>query len=1046
MAREPPPPVSPPFLPSTDVAHFTSKSFAPATTASALVHLDASARTALRSDLQKYRERLEHSLSANVPAWPEFRAIVDGLSSSLMLTQNASTLSTDVRDLATAANDGSRPQIIIGALNETERVAGDLRLLEQVKAISVQMRELRERDVGVSASETGASRSQSATTMFEQHHHHSQAHLTRSSALDPRSLSALQPDYVGRAKELADLRLAAFRPHLLPVDALNPARVELDERHRRMRSELETLLLHGVYGIPETPTVAGADEPVTLPAPKSRGGMDDDDDARIGVPFLPLMPLFPSIEPGGARPSPLGFAELGMSLQDALPQVVEALDTLCGKGHACNAIEKTSTREAQAVIEQALRTELAIAKAASPPEPPAGKQLADGSSDDTRRSFFRMSHPSASERMCCAALNRICFHFGAILRRMVRLANSLERPSICLFSAISLTREQMDHGLVFVLNRFLGEEDAAPGRATMQATVAPESERAFSLLDGSDVHAGDKPSGEGGVHPRYSTFSEMERKSPMAWDIRAMHELPGNMSYSIFNLELAHGILKRFSREAERLLAPWYGFGKEKGRPSQAIVHPLDAHLHRVTATFVETLKRDLRLYVRSVVGKRVGSLLQPPPLNTRNRNSQTEHTPIPLFTPSRHVEPIAQTIAVCLRIAISIPDVAKEVGSIVASEVLRVLKERSIDAASLVRKWTDAGNLAAVEGKWTSGASFEGSTQPQHPPGRSSSVRSSTSSTDPGMISNLRTVVENLISSGGNGPTLLSTNEWKAVVRLIQGINLLSGEMHKWCTDSKLSEATGLDPSVSGRWSDLVAQPSSAVYPLQQLRQRIRQVSSGTEYAMLATVRAVLGRLEGALAGLNTEVVAPCVGLLKAEVMLRCFWLSVRSMREIELAFVGPKATVTFSDGGANDDAAEVHDDDSSSRLFEFDEYGDRIPQASPTSPSADSPSPDLQLDAQSLTKAEHRMVAFAKRENENLAVRLQAAQVGLSVRQQKSIFAGVDVAVAEGLRSVRRKDRAIAVASRMLIQTLALEELNLIGDRTAEQCRALMYASGML
>lgn len=1036
--------MSSPALPSTDVDRFASKSFAPATTAAELAHLQRVEKDTARTDLLKYREQLEQSLSESVPEWPEFRAIVEGLSTSLMLTQHASSLSTDVRDLAVTANDSTRPQTIIAALNETDRVAADLRLLEQVKAISVQMRELRERDVGPFVSEHFVSRSHSVTTTLE----HSHAHLTRSSALDPRSLTALQPDYVGRAKELADLRTSALRPHLLPVQALNPARAELEERHRRMRAELETLLLHGVYGVPESPVGSAVADPVTLSAPKSRAVMDDDDDPRIGQPFLPPMPLFPSIEPGGAKPSPLGFAELGSSLQEALPQVVEALDTLCETGHACNLIEKTSTREAQAVIEHAVRTEIAIAKAAAVPEAPAGKELADNTAEQSRSSFFHKSGPSESERMCCAALNRICFHFAAVLRRMVGLANSLQRDSISLFSAISLTREQMDHGLILVLNKFLSEEDSAPGRTAMQATVASESENSFSLLNGSISGVDERPTSTepGSVHPRYCTFSEMERKSPLSWNIRALHELPENMSYSIFNLELAHSVLKRFSRESERLLAPWYGFGKDKGRTSQAIVHPLDSHLHSVTGKFVETLTKDLRLYVRSVVGKRVGSLLQPPPSNTRNRNSQTEHKPSPLFMPSRHVEPIAQTIAVCLRIAISVPDIAKDVGSVVSSEVLCVLKERSNDAASLVRKWTDADSLVSVDSKWTSGAGFEGSTTVNTPSSRSSA------SSDSGMIKKLRSVADGLVKTDGAGPTLLSQNEWKAVVRLIQGLNLLTGEMQKWCTDSKLSEAVGLDPSISGRWSDLVAQRSSAVYPLQQLRQRIRQVSSGTEYAMLGTLRTVLGRLENSLVALNTEVIAPCIALLRAEVMLRCFWLPVRSMREIELAFIAPKKSPAPGGDMVTTGGGVDAEDESSSRLFEFDEYGDRIPQGSDSGilqRSAQRNEVDGEssmLDAQSLTKAEHRMVSFAKSENENLAVRLQVTTAVLSARQQRSIFAGVDVAVAEGLRSVRRKDRAIAVASRMLVQTLALEELNLIGDRTSEQCRALMYASGML
>ncbi len=849
---------------------FPSNSFTPATAAAEIGRLNPDERDAYRADLLDYREKLGESLAERVPPWPQFKAIVEGLSSSLLLTQEASALSADVRDLALSANESTRPQTIIDALNETERIASNLRLLEQVNSISMQMRQLKEREARVPISEPFTSHGHSIATIFET----SNAHLTRSSALDPRSIASLQPDYVGRAKEIADMRAAAFHKRLLPVEALNPIRKELDQRHKQMREELETLVLYGIYGVPECHQT-GADFDTIEQSPQQKSSADLEEEVSLGKSFLPALPLFPGMESVTVAPNPAGFVELCLSMQEALPQIVLALDTLCGAGHACEIIEKITAREAQAVIEHAIQTEIQIAEAASTSQQSIGKEFSDKMGENHRSSFFRRESPGPTEKMCCATLNRICFHFTATLRRIVALANSLQRESVNLFSAIVSIREQMQHGLIFVLTTFLGTNPPNVG-ATMKPNSSAEMERLFSLLatPRSSTLSSDGPMRDfdpASMNPRYSTFSDMERRSSKTWDTTCIPELPESMDCSIFNLELMHVILKRFSREAERLLAPWHGFGKGKGLTSAALTNALDQFLHHMTETFVKALRRDLRLYVRSVLGKRAGSLLQPPPV--KSRNSQNDHKPTIVIPPSPHVESLAHAIAVCLRIAISIPDIAQQIGSIISSEVLMALTERSKDALRLAKKWTDAGYLfqEGFQGQWNAGAHFQGNTCPA--PGEGPPLRSleaefelttppssgDLADVDP-MVTSLATVVDALVTEGSQGPALLSQNEWRAVVRLIQGLNSITGEIQKWSMDSKLSQSGGLDTSVAGRWSVLQVSKNSCVYPLQQLRQRIRQGTTGTEFAMLSTVCAVLVPVEGGMAALEAQVVMPSV------------------------------------------------------------------------------------------------------------------------------------------------------------------------------------------
>lgn len=101
---------------------------------------------------------------------------------------------------------------------------------------------------------------------------------------------------------------------------------------------------------------------------------------------------------------------------------------------------------------------------------------------------------------------------------------------------------------------------------------------------------------------------------------------------------------------------------------------------------------------------------------------------------------------------------------------------------------------------------------------------------------------------------------------------------------------------------------------------------------------------------------------------------------------------------------------------------------------------------DPKSLTVAEIRMVEIAREASTELSCRFGAMKACLSLAQQVEISSGVDVAIAAGLRSLQRRDRATAAASRILMQTLTIQDERLIGERSAEQCRALMYEAGMV
>lgn len=90
--------------------------------------------------------------------------------------------------------------------------------------------------------------------------------------------------------------------------------------------------------------------------------------------------------------------------------------------------------------------------------------------------------------------------------------------------------------------------------------------------------------------------------------------------------------------------------------------------------------------------------------------------------------------------------------------------------------------------------------------------------------------------------------------------------------------------------------------------------------------------------------------------------------------------------------------------------------------------------------------MVRSARDGSIELSSRFSISRSALSATQQDEISSGVDAAIAAGLRSVRRRDRATAVAGHILLQAVSVENELFVGERCAEQCRSLMYEAGMI
>ncbi len=1024
-----------------------SPAYTPASRAAELGLLEAAERRAERMKLAQRQNTLSASLAARAPEWSQFRQLVEELAASLRNTQNVSTLAADVISLASDAAPGEcdRPRATLEAMGESRRIGANLSMLSRVRGVAEKMKTLRERDAAprITNMSSGSLNSSSVSTFVNAAA--AAAAPSSTSGGDARSLAAgmTVPDFVARARDVAAAREAAAEEALRQVHALGPVHEELKQRHSAMQTELQILLLYGVYGVPqcerseEQPASRTTDSFISTGSKNFTAKLSSNNlNPSMAVSFLPPLPLAPPDAKTSACdsvPNPAGFLALPMAVQDALPQIVQALDVLSGAGYACGVMQDAARSKAHAIVEHAIRTELKLAEGNIEPEP------TQVNAKKRRAKLFTAESPSVTQKLACAVMNRISFHFLGVLRRVAALAFALDKQQVDVYAAVATIRQQFMVAFLFVVELLLGRGAKGEGGA-----VDSGSGRSAAMMLLSEYRDNDMQ----------IDTNQVEKETSGFWAASPLSALLASLPLSIYNIELMYGVLMRFAREYERIFTGY------SAMPSSFA--SLYSYLNGLKEALVHNLKQDLRLYVKTIISARAGSLLQSTsPLKKRD----TQRSSSVVLAPP-HVEPLAHAVAVCMRVAISIPDVAQLVGHAVANDVLATLGQRSREAVKLATQWTDAGRLASSMAVLHDEYEFEGDTLDNGLP-RSRRERAAPAyharSREVEMFGeHVKRITANNIYNSTDSFALLSQEEWRAIVRLIYGLNGFVNEIRKWVVDVEACRnGCGKHASFVPRWSTVTFSGiDNGASPLEKLRLLVGKGSSEKENALVSTVHAVLEPIEVAVITLEHDVIVPAVELLRAETMLRCYWLAFRSLREVATACkVGVRRRKNgrnnswrgysnLSRDSSTDDCTSICDD-TSARLWEFDEYGDRIPQSESNNDVKEAFGDEEKssaAEAKTLTIAENRMVGIARNASAELAARFAVSKSNLTLAQQDEIVGGVDVAIAAGILSVPRRNRAMAVASRILLQTLMVEHENLVGECTAEQCRALMYASGMV
>lgn len=921
-----------------NMSALSASSYMPASQAAELGTLASRERTAERAALARARDEFATSLASRAPPWKQFRAQVAQLSTSLAASQKASKLTGDAVALSgdAAPGDAALPQAALDALHDSQRVAANLALLARVRAVAEQMRALRERDGPLPAS------TRSLSECMPPQHGGSQDVCSQSTvAAAAGSIVSSTTNFIGRARDIAAARAATAHEELATVEALAPIREELALRRASMRSEWQTLLLHGVYGVPQNARDVEATmnsiDPVSSTSRLSIGKLSSNnaglssDVPSIASSFMPQLPMVPDSPEAPAvnsrvKPEPAGFVPVPMPVQDALPEIVQALDTLCGVGHSCDAVKSAAGAQVRAVVHHAIRSEIKLAENCGEGDPFSEEA---GNVKTRRNAFFTAESQSFIQKLSCAIINRVSYHSLGTLRRAVALGIALQKEGIPFLAAINEIHDQVVNGFALVLDALLG--------STMDDGCMPESRKPSSWFSMTSVCS--KATSLSGNRP-WRRLNQLSGEVSDLLNVHPMRNILSSGGLTIYNLELVHGVLRRFICECERLMATLVDPESKQHQPPLC----LNSILSDMTATFLRSLRHDLRLFVRGAVGNRVGSLLQPPRMKKRScANEANSEGTVPA---PPHVQPLAHAIAVCLRIAISIPEIAQQVGAAVALDVLATLNHRSKEALKLATHWTDAGKLAE---QLTYGGDAEDFDQgdtleslatlselQRSMPSHRARTREVTR-----VLLNMKNAFGEISLVDSSSLRLLSQIEWRAIVQLIFGLNSIMEEIRLWCEDVKTcQDGAGLDASFVPRWSSAMSSSNgeSSSSPLEKLRMHIGKGSGNNEFALVRTICAVLCPIEHAINTLDADVVVPAVGLLRAETMLRCHWLVARSLYEVETACETParkrrasqtetRLTIAATLVGDNiyDESMSSSGDDTSSRLYDFDEYGDR-------------------------------------------------------------------------------------------------------------------------
>lgn len=852
-------------------APFLSTNFSAASHALQLIgDSDTDVQTTL-SSLRALRDRISASLHSTAPSWNALTPTLGSLQNALRVTQSSSHLR---QTLASMQHDISAlddyPTRMASVVHRASQLSANVALASTVRDFAHLLRAAEIPESLILPSQQCANDDPTYSSS------------SRSKCVSAQT-SGLPERFLQRAAVLRRARIAASSPPLLHINALNDARATLSRYCAALQAELETALVDAIF--------ASVD-------PSSSGNQNGDVEGHH------------TFAPAATLKTTTGNAP--RLAQSVFPSLVQAIDLLGGRNHAATVLRDAAPAKLVSLVCEAL-----LADPARPPSTIASSPmsafmtalpfssrtsqnqtslLCTTDSPTRLASIFDEQLLPSNRLFCAVVFERVRSSMITVLRRLSTLAEVVDSEDSRIFDVLNHVWRSMEETLVSFLQALLAFPTTTPPplsrntdeRRSIRISLLPEKSHMGSCLN-TDVP---------------SAVWELDHAQSPFDSFKAFMNNVKPLVPSIYNLEVIYSQLQQFMTTSSRLKFSWRERISTHSPDSARVSLVLSKLLVRAVDLFVLAVRQDIRKQMKTILGNRSGSLLQP-------LSQREEHLPKSPVGKSSHAKEVGRegdamslgilpqtqmlinAIASCLSLAVAVPSIAVNIGDIINCEVLLPFCQRASHALELVAGWSDGGVL--YNEMWNTIGQ------------RESVIQSDGNETSEDYVTDLLGKVgksENIVVQTGlsRGQILhairnesgLSTkilgqlcnqnkkyvhqtrtllrNEWDAVLRLVANVKLVISELESCFVkrdDGKKGGTTTPHSQPLRKGNEL---KFTCLRDLLQIR--------GVGSNMYVPVVEAIERTQISCGMLREEVVDRGLILLHCEVVLHCFCSAIKALR----------------------------------------------------------------------------------------------------------------------------------------------------------------------
>lgn len=592
-------------------------------------------------------------------------------------------------------------------------------------------------------------------------------------------------------------------------------------------------------------------------------------------------------------------------------QLARALAQLQGDQSPANVLKQQACSKLLALFKQALQLESDTSFAHAP--------SAIDESVASAHPFVLHPHQKTARRACAVAFRRVVHRMQIVLERLCQLYDDLKQQLPTVADASVHVWRTMQGLLSVFLQTVLNLNETVPQSSLSSSHDMPlnPNEKRISLLPSYTS-----------ARTSATTDSRATSSSSSSWQAERLSSadtfatMLKNVSYitpSIYNLEVIHAPLHKFMTYAAAFERKFKDV--EPGVPPPNFVS-LPLVVRRAAHHFLSSVQHDVTCYMQHSFGPRAGTLLQPFSLRSSAFGAGDYVLPSLCQT-----QMLLTVISSCLSMAVAVPTLAESLGCLIEQIVIMPFVDRALYALNLAKSWTDAGGIvdAVVDrvGEMVrkSDKDDEQITKRESGSGKQRSARNG-SSRRTGLLRTLRKKPELTVEClkkwvdervergvGVTDLTVLSENEWNAVVRLVANAQTVIKELENCVSKKGRKHLNSVAAQMNGKGGPSSRRGSS--------KNTIRNflLNRGIANRANGSIALAIGRTVRACQMLKEQVIERGLVLLHAEITMYCF-VSVVNTLVVEQSvkcykgMVSPKMVVVQEGEAGVDSGVEIEQD----------------------------------------------------------------------------------------------------------------------------------------